>query len=53
MKLCEEIKKEVSKLKEEVIDLKENVLTLNSKVDKYSSQKKSRKKLPKDLSVST
>ena len=53
MKLCEEMKKEVSKLGEEVIDLKENVLTLNSKVDKSSSQKKSCKKLPKDLSVRT
>ena len=47
--LYKEVTGEVTKLREEVGSLKENIIILNSKVKSIS---RSRKKLPKDLSVS-
>lgn len=49
--MCQEMKGEVTKLRKEVGSLKENISILNSKVE-GKSKCRTRKKLPKDLSVS-
>lgn len=56
MMLCDNMSVEVEKLKQEVVTMKESMSSLSSKVEESNStsnsSKKSKCKLPRDLSVS-